>query len=143
MSIILSMKLVREQGPDYGIDRIRTSTDAYQLVRQQLEDSDREVFLLVMLDTKNHIIGINTVSIGSLNASIVHPREVFKAALLANACALVFAHNHPSGDSTPSREDLEITRRLKEAGDLLGIRVLDHVIVGFGNYYSMADKGDM
>lgn len=143
MSIILTLKMVREQGPDYGIDRIRSSSDAYQLVRQQLEDSDREIFMAIMLDTKNNIIGINTVSIGSLNASIVHPREVFKAALLANAACLVFAHNHPSGDSAPSREDLEITSRLKQAGDILGIRVLDHVIVGFGNYYSMADRGDM
>ncbi|MDT8444359.1 MAG: JAB domain-containing protein [Desulfuromonadales bacterium] len=78
---------------------------------------------------------------GSLNASIVHPREVYKAALLSSAAAVIFIHNHPSGDTAPSREDIEITKRLKDAGELLGIRVLDHLIVGEAGYYSFANDG--
>jgi len=96
-----------------------------------------------MLDGKNRITGLHIVSEGSLNQSIVHPRETFKAAILANAAAVILAHNHPSGDTSPSREDREITRRLQEAGELLGIKVLDHVIVATdtGNYLSFTESG--
>jgi DNA repair protein RadC len=92
------------------------------------------------LDAKHRLIGINIVSIGSLSLSIVHPREVFKALILMNAAAWICAHNHPSADVTPSREDLALTKRLREAADLLGITLLDHLILGEG-YYSFADQG--
>jgi len=97
----------------------------------------------MMLDGKNRITTIHVVSEGSLNQSIVHPRETFKSAILANAAAVILAHNHPSGDTTPSREDREITRRLREAGDILGIKVLDHVIVDTdsGNSFSFVESG--
>lgn len=95
-----------------------------------MQGLDRENFVVLLLDTKNKVIGINTVSIGTLNSSLVHPREVFKPAILASAAALILAHNHPSGDPKPSREDIEVTKRLIEAGGLLGIQVLDHIIVG-------------
>lgn len=105
-----------------------------------LANETKEYFITIHLDGKNRILCIDQVSAGSLNQSIVHPREVFKTALVSSAAAIVLMHNHPSGDPTPSREDTEITRRLKEAGDLLGIRVLDHMIIG-ETYMSFVEMG--
>ncbi|MDF0668780.1 MAG: JAB domain-containing protein [Nitrospira sp.] len=109
--------------------------------RQVFAGLDREQFLVCCLDAKHGIIGVNIVSIGSLTVSIVHVREVFKPAILLNACAIIAAHNHPSGDPTPSQEDRALTTRLREAGDLLGIRLLDHLILGDDRHYSFADQG--
>lgn len=95
-----------------------------------LKDETKEYFISLLLDGKNRVMCMDIVSIGSLNQSIVHPREVFKTAMLTSAAAIILAHNHPSGDPSPSREDMEITRRLKEAGELLGIKLLDHIIIG-------------
>ncbi|MFY4729575.1 JAB domain-containing protein, partial [Nitrospira sp. BLG_2] len=95
------------------------------------------------LDAKHSVIGINTVSIGSVTLSIVHPREVFKPLILMNASAVILAHNHPSGDATPSQEDRALTRRLKDSGELLGISVLDHVVLGEDRYYSFADHREL
>ena len=120
----------------------RSSDMAYSYVEKMMK-LDREEFWCLHLDTKNKLIGYEVVSVGSLNSSIVHPREVFKGLLLNNAAAVIFAHNHPSGDPTPSYEDKEITTRLKAAGELLGIRVLDHLIVGDGCYCSFADRGEL
>lgn len=107
-----------------------------------LTKETKESFICCHLDNKNRLLCIETVSTGSLTASIVHPREVFKSVLLSSAAEVLFVHNHPSGDPEPSREDLEITQRLKEGGDLLGIRVLDHIIVGHnGRYVSLSDRG--
>ena len=100
----------------------------------------KEHFLCVHLDGKNRLSCVDRVAVGSLNSAIVHPREVFKTALLSSAAALILIHNHPSGDPTPSREDLELTGRLKEAGELLGIKVLDHVIIG-DTYVSLCERG--
>lgn len=100
----------------------------------------KEYFMALHLDGKNRIICIDIVSTGSLNQSIVHPRETFKTALLSSAAAVVLMHNHPSGDPTPSREDREITRRLKEAGEIIGVKVLDHIIVG-ETYFSFVESG--
>jgi DNA repair protein RadC len=100
----------------------------------------KEQFLTLHLDGKNRIICMDLVSIGSLNQSIVHPREVFKTALLSNAAALILIHQHPTGDPTPSSEDLSITRRLKEAGEIMGIKVLDHIIIG-ETYLSFVERG--
>lgn len=99
--------------------------------------------MVVALDAKHAVIGVNTVSIGSVTLSIVHPREVFKPVILMNACAVLLAHNHPSGDPTPSQEDHALTRRLKDAGELLGIAVLDHLVLGDGRYYSFADHQEL
>jgi DNA repair protein RadC len=123
--------------------QVRESRSAAQIVREYLADADREHFIVLMLDQKNKVIGINTVSTGSLTASVVHPREVFKPAIVGNAAAIVCAHNHPSGDPTPSKEDRALTTRLVAAGRLLGISVLDHIVVGDGTetYYSFADEG--
>ncbi len=105
-----------------------------------LRHETKEHFIALHLDSKNRLLCLEIVSVGSLNASIVHPREVYKSILLSAAAAVVFVHNHPSGDPTPSREDMELTTRLKDAGDLLGIRLLDHVIIG-NRHFSFADSG--
>jgi DNA repair protein RadC len=103
---------------------------------------DREYFVVLMLDTKNRVIGLNTVHIGTINSSLVSTRETFKPALLANATAVILAHNHPSGDPTPSPEDVAVTRKLVEAGQLLDIEVLDHIIIGDeGRSVSLKDRG--
>jgi DNA repair protein RadC len=106
-----------------------------------LRTETREHFLSVHLDAKNKILCLDRVSVGSLTAAIIHPREVFKSCLLSSAAALLLIHNHPSGNTSPSREDIEITGRLKEASELLGIRILDHIIIGAEGYYSFADQG--
>ena len=138
---VYKVTLVREgKMPTYE-SRIRSSATASAILQEYLADTDREHFVILMLDQKNQVIGIHTVSVGSLTASIVHPRETFKAAILANAAAIICGHNHPSGDCQPSKEDRAITQRLKEGGALLGINLLDHVIVGGeGRYFSFADE---
>jgi len=103
--------------------------DVVALLGRRLRKEHREHFLVLLLNARHEVIGKETISIGSLNASIVHPREVFKPAILASAASLVLVHNHPSGDAEPSEEDLAITKRLVQVGELLGIGVLDHVIV--------------
>jgi len=99
-----------------------------------------EEFWIICLDTKNQVIGLHMVSRGNLNSSVVHPRETFVRAILNNAASIILCHNHPSGDPTPSQADIDITRRLAEAGELLGIAVLDHIIIGDGNYVSLKEK---
>jgi len=138
---IYRVTLVREgKMPTYE-SRIRSSASAHTVLQDYLADTDREHFVILMLDQKNQVIGINTVSIGSLTASVVHPREVYKPLILSNAAAVILGHNHPSGDPQPSKEDRAITTRLKEAGTLLGVNVLDHIIVGGdGRYFSFADE---
>jgi DNA repair protein RadC len=110
-------------------------------LRPFFDKADREMFVVVLVNAKHRPIGINTVSIGSLTASIVSPREVFKPAIAGNAAAVIVTHNHPSGDPAPSAEDAELTKRLRDAGELLGIRVLGHVILGDGTHYSFVDAG--
>jgi DNA repair protein RadC len=102
-----------------------------------LQHETKEYFMALHLDAKNRICCVDEVSIGSLNQAIVHPREVFKTALLSSAAAIILLHNHPSGDPTPSREDIEITKRLKKAGEVLGIILIDHIIIG-EHYVSLA-----
>lgn len=140
---IYRIALVRESSlPYHAVPQMRSSKDVANLLHAYLNGTDREHFVVFFLDQKNRIIGIHTVSMGSLTASVVHPRETFKAAILANAAAIVCGHNHPSGDVQPSREDRAMTTRLVQAGKLLGILVLDHVIIGGnGNYFSFADEG--
>lgn len=110
--------------------------DTFSFLRQET----KEYFFAIHLDGKNRICCIDEVSVGSLNQSIVHPREVFKTALISSAAGIILMHNHPTGDPTPSREDIELTRRLRETGDVIGVRVLDHIIIG-DTYLSFADKG--
>lgn len=105
-----------------------------------LRHETKEYFISLHLDGKNRVVCVDMVSTGSLNQSIVHPRELFKTALLSSAAAVLLIHNHPTGDPTPSTEDLTITRRLMDAGDMIGIKVLDHIVIG-DSYYSFAERG--
>ncbi len=121
---------------------IQKSSEAAEILRPLFAELDREQFVVLMLDAKHRPLGTSVISIGSLTASIVHPREVFKPAILANSAAVIVAHNHPSGSPEPSAEDIEISRRLREAGELLGIRVLDSLIFGAESaLYSFVDAG--
>jgi DNA repair protein RadC len=141
---IYRVQLVRDASLTLEQPQCRSSRDSAAMFRRYLGPTlDREHFVVALLDTKNKLIGINTVSIGSLNASVVHPREVFKPAILANANAILCAHNHPSGAPAPSQEDRLLTRKLVLAGEALGIKVLDHIVLGDGSetYYSFADEG--
>jgi len=137
----IRIMLIREETETYR-PKIKQSADVYKL-SQDMINLDREEFRILLLDTKHRVTGVHTVSIGSLNTAIVHPREVFKAAVLANAFAIIALHNHPSGDPAPSPEDYALTKRLSEAGTILGIRLLDHVVIGEEHFYSFADHGDL
>jgi len=121
--------------------KICSPKDVYTLMYPKMREQKKEKFITLCLDTKNQILKEEVVSIGSLNASIVHPREVFKSALLESSASVIMVHNHPSGDPSPSREDIMVTEKMVEGGKLLGIDVLDHIIIGDGRYVSLKDEG--
>lgn len=120
---------------------IRSPQDVAALVSEELRYLQKEHFVCLFLNTKNHVLGQETLSMGSLNASIVHPREVFRAAIKRSSASIICIHNHPSGDPTPSPEDIQMTKRLMEAGEIVGIEVLDHVIIGDQRYVSLKELG--
>ena len=130
-SLRVDMPLVREsmRYSDGAVIRVRTPQEIYGLCRD-IQQSAQEAFIVVDLNAKNNVIDKRLVTLGLLDASLVHPREVFRGAIVNNAAAVVVVHNHPSGDPTPSAEDIRITRQLVEAGKVLSIRVLDHVVIG-------------
>lgn len=138
---IVSVKLVKESRMLYKQRRVRSPQDSYELFRDYLGEVDREHFVVMCLDTKNQPTNISTVHVGSLNASIVHPREVMKTAILSNSASIICCHPHPSGDPVESNEDIEVTKRLKECGIIIGIPLLDHVIIGENSYVSLMKKG--
>lgn len=141
---IVSLKVVKEKpSVNYPLRTIRSPEDAIELFRNFIGDSDRESFVLLCLSTKNEPTALHMVSTGTLNSSLVHPREVYKLAILANSSAVIACHNHPSGHPDPSKEDIEMTQRLKEAGELLGIDFLDHIIIGDGCHVSLKEQGLM
>lgn len=135
----LSRRLETFQGED--LKKISSPEDVYRLLYPGMREMKREMFIELCLDTKNQVIRQETISIGSLNANVVHPREVFKTAIRESAAHIIVAHNHPSGDPTPSREDIEITKKLVETGNIMGITVLDHVIIGDGRHFSLKEAG--
>ncbi len=120
---------------------IRGPQDVVPLLREEFRGCDREHFLALQLDSRHRVVVVQTISIGCLNASIVHPREVFRGAVTQGAAALMVAHNHPSGCAQPSRDDIELTARLAGCGRLLGIELLDHIIVGEGEFTSLREYG--
>ena len=120
---------------------LRSSEDVFQHFRHCLEKEKRELFYVVLLNNKNKKIREVKISEGSLTASLVHPREVYNPVIRESAAAVIFVHNHPSGDPAPSQEDIEITRRLKEVGEVMGVRVLDHIVIGHDRYFSFSDRG--
>lgn len=131
----------RYQKPNLAGASFCSSHDVAAYYRPRMKDLKQEVFRCALLDTKNKIIREEVVSVGSLSASIVHPRDTFKAAIRESAAAVIFIHNHPSGDTRPSQEDVLLTKRLIQAGDVLGIQVLDHIIIGDGGHFSFRDNG--
>lgn len=127
--------------PPDETESITSPQQAAALFMEELRYKKKEHFMILLLDTKNHVISKEEISIGSLNASIVHPREIFNIPLRKSAASVILVHNHPSGDPFPSQEDLEVTRRMVDAGNILGIAVRDHLVVGDGCYFSFKEKG--
>ena len=139
---IIRTTVVKERSMLYGARQINTPELAAGLARELYENADREMLVVCSVDTKCNPLSLEIVAIGSINTCIVSPREVFKHAILSNAANIIVFHNHPSGDCSPSREDSNITKRLVDAGDLLGISVLDHIIIGDdNNYLSLREHG--
>ena len=122
-------------------ETVKTPEDVMALVRSRLKGKKKEYFLALLLDTRNQLIRVAEISVGSLDSSIVHPREVFKEAVSASAASVLFAHNHPSGDPEASEDDVNLTKRLAEAGEIMGIDVLDHIIIGEQKYLSLKREG--
>ena len=120
---------------------IKNPESVVKAIRASIKDKAKEHFKLILLNPRNKITGISTISVGTLNASLVHPREVFKDAIVHSAASVVLAHNHPSGDPEPSEDDLKITKKLVESGEILGIEVIDHIIIGKNNFSSLKERG--
>lgn len=141
---VVNVRLVKEQTL-YSDKPAGSPNQAVEIVADELASMDREVFCVMNLNTKGKVVNLNVVSVGVLDSSLVHPREVFKSVILSNAAAVILLHNHPSGVVEPSPDDYEATARLIEAGEILGIKVVDHIIVGSGTgeYYSFANEGDL
>jgi DNA repair protein RadC len=137
---IVKVKLVKEKIGYYGTRNVRNPEELAAVVRRFVKNSDREVFLAINLNTQNEINSIHVVSMGSVDSSLVHPREVFKSAILANASSIALAHNHPSGNLNPSQEDINITEKLIKCGEILGIKVIDHIIIADNQYTSFREK---
>jgi DNA repair protein RadC len=136
-------ELTRRKYRGKHFTELRGPEDAFRLLRDRFANLDREHFLILLLSARNTVIGIETVSVGSLNASIVHPREVFKPAIEQSAVSMILAHNHPSGVADPSDDDLALTRRLVQVGELVGIPVTDHLIVAGSTFYSLKQEGQL
>lgn len=141
---VVNVRLVKEPAL-YSSEPIKTPEDVLRVVADELKSYDREVFAIINLKSNGQIINLNVCSIGTLNASLVSPREIMKAAILSNASAFIAVHNHPSGNCRPSSEDIETTKRLAECGEILDIRMLDHIIVAgeTGKMLSMKAEGSM
>jgi DNA repair protein RadC len=136
--------LVKEKVEKYELPKaIMNPEDAYKAITEitSVEEEAQEVFGILILNTKNKIVAVHEVSRGTLNSSLVCPREVFKPAVLHNAAAIICFHNHPSGDPEPSKEDIRTTKRLVEAGEIMGIKIFDHIIVGDDGYVSLKERG--
>ncbi len=134
--------LVRERAQIFP-DPIQNSAEVFRLLGAEARTWERERFLTLILDGKNRIVAIDEVAVGTATAALVHPREILKTVILANGVSIVLVHNHPSGDPTPSKEDLALTRRIKAAAELMGIMLLDHVVLGYGRFRSLAEDGQL
>ena len=138
---IVSVRLVKEASLMYKRRYVGSPDHAYEIFKDFLEDLDREIFVVLTLDTKNRPLAVNVAHIGNLNSSIVSPACVLRVAILSSAHSIMVAHNHPSGDTTPSEADISVTKRLEEAAELMGIQLLDHLIIGDGEFESLREKG--
>lgn len=138
------LEIARRINQEEGIEnkrRLLTPEYVFKLLKPKIVQYNKEHFVVVSLDSRNNVIGIDTISIGTLNANLVHPRETFEAAIARHASQVIVAHNHPSGDVEPSQGDIDTTKRLKEAGELLGIEVIDHLIISKKDFFSFKSKG--
>ncbi len=139
---IIRIQKIKESSILYKNRIINSPSTAADFFRHHLEEKDREYFMVAYMATNNEPVAIETISIGTLNTAIIHPREVFKGAVLSNCASILLAHNHPSGNTKPSEEDKALTKRLEEAGAILGISILDHIIIGNdGQFYSFKEEG--
>lgn len=138
---VVSLKMVKEGTFPYRTNAIRSPKDVFELASEYIGYCDREHAILICLSTKNTILALETIAIGSLSAALMHPREIFKTAIVCNSASIILAHSHPSFDPTPSLEDIQLTKKIKECGELLSIDLLDHVVVGGDNHYSMKENG--
>lgn len=138
--VTIHVECVAEPCPPL-LQRTRGASDLAEAARALIPADEREHFIVFLLDGRNRIKGYAEVSIGTLNAAIVHPRDVFRPAIVFGAASIVIAHNHPSGEPQPSAEDFAVTRRLREVGELVGVPVLDHVVVGDGRHFSFLESG--
>ncbi len=138
---MVRVQLVRE-GTITSQTPLTSPGEVNAFIKPHLEDKDREYMVAILLDTRNRVLAVQDVAIGTLDTTPIAPREVFKAAILVGAASIILAHNHPSGDSSPSSNDIQVTGCLMKAGELLGIKVLDHIIVG-DSFFSLKDKGYM
>lgn len=142
----IKVKSLEVREIEYSYDKrpkISSMEDVVKTVKPMIADPNKEFFMALYLNTKNGVMKQEIISIGSLNANVVHPREVFKTACMISAASVIVAHNHPSGDPTPSREDIEITKKLYEAGKMMGIELLDHVIIGYEKIYGFKENGQL
>lgn len=137
---VVRVEMVKDKTIEYGKKQIKGLKDIAGIGLKLLKKSDREVFIVVCLSTKNEINNVQVVAIGTLGLGVLHPREIFKAAILSNSSAIALVHNHPSGNLDPSKEDIRTTERLIEVGKVIDIPVLDHVIVGYGDYFSFTEN---
>lgn len=137
---VVSLKMVKHKNIYYKNKRIDKPTDAVELIRNFIGDMDREAMIVCCLNVKNEINYMSVIALGTLNSILIHPREVYKIAILTNSNSIILSHIHPSGDTKPSKEDINITKRLKEAGDILRIELLDHLIIGDNNYLSLKEE---
>lgn len=138
MELFKRFRTLRSISNDF---KVSSPKDISTLLINEMNNLNQEVLKLILLNTKNIVIGVRDVFKGSLNSSIVHPREIFREAVQRGSANIIICHNHPSGDPTPSKEDINITLRIKQCGDLMGINLLDHVIIGNNNYISLKEKG--
>jgi DNA repair protein RadC len=139
---VYRVSLIKEHAIPYAkAGRVLTPHDVYELITEYLQGSDREHFIVVFLDSASKVVGMNTVSIGTLTESLVHPREVFKGAILANAASVIVVHNHPTGEAHASEADMSVTTKLKESGRILGIPIEDHVVLGEKTFFSFRQEG--
>lgn len=143
MEVVSIKQVTSKKKSPYALQTIKCPEDAVKVIHHYIGNEANEVFMALMLNTKNQVVGIHKISVGSLNSSIVHPRETFKAAILNNAASIILGHNHPSNNPVESPDDVEVTERLIEAGNVLGIEVLDHIIVTeyMEDYTSLRHKG--
>ena len=136
----IKTQMIRENLEEYNPVKLKGAKFVYQMFKG-LEVLDQERFYSIVVDGDNYIIGVYLAFQGTLNSCLVHPREIFKTALLCSGAGIVLVHNHPSGKTEPSKEDFTITMRLEEAGEIIGIEILDHIIIGFNEYYSFQKRG--